>query len=169
MVKKLNQSSGLHPIRPKVRKFEGSRVRRFFSPKVRKLEKKGSGVRTKRFCSPKVQNSEIMKYAIFLVINTRVRGCRGTLSVILGAHLIGSGSRPDVSMDCGSGLVDRPSAFVRRAIRWVTVDGSRSVSIVDLASLCMIKVRMLIHTYATLLKRRRMHRKTFSFDLISPC
>ena len=55
----------LHPISPKVRKFEGSRVRRFFSPKVRKLEKKGSGVRTKRFCSPKVQNSEIMKYAIF--------------------------------------------------------------------------------------------------------
>ena len=61
----------LHPISPKVRKFEGSRVRRFFSLKVRKLEKKGSGVRTKRFCSPKVQNSEIMKYAIFLVINTR--------------------------------------------------------------------------------------------------
>ena len=61
----------LHPISPKVRKFEGSRVRRFFSPKVRKLEKKGSGVRTKRFCSPKVQNSEIMKYAIFVVINTR--------------------------------------------------------------------------------------------------
>ena len=57
--------AGLHPISPKVRKFEGSRVRRFFSPKVRKLEKKGSGVRTKRFCSPKVQNSETMKYAIF--------------------------------------------------------------------------------------------------------
>ena len=35
----------LHPISPKVRKFEGSRVRRFFSPKVRKLEKK-------RFWSP---------------------------------------------------------------------------------------------------------------------
>ena len=32
--------TGLHPISPKVRKFEGSRVRRFFSPKVRKLEKK---------------------------------------------------------------------------------------------------------------------------------
>ena len=31
----------LHPISPKVRKFEGSGVRRFFSPKVRKLEKKG--------------------------------------------------------------------------------------------------------------------------------
>ena len=30
----------LHPISPKVRKFEGSWVRRFFSPKVRKLEKK---------------------------------------------------------------------------------------------------------------------------------
>ena len=35
----------LHPISPKVRKFEGSRVRRFFCPKVRKLEKK-------RFWSP---------------------------------------------------------------------------------------------------------------------
>ena len=46
---------------PKVRKLEGSRVRRFFSPKVRKLEKKGSRVRTKRFCSPNVQNSEIKK------------------------------------------------------------------------------------------------------------
>ena len=66
-----------------------------------------------------------------------VRVCRGTLSVILGAHLIGSGSRPDVSMDCGSGLVDRPSASVCSAIRWVTVDGSRSASIVELASLCM--------------------------------
>ena len=55
----------LHPIRPKVRKLEGSWVRRYFSPKVRKLEKKGSRVRTKRFCSPKVHNSEIMKYAIF--------------------------------------------------------------------------------------------------------
>ena len=33
-------SNRLHPISPKVRKFEGSRVRRFFSPKVRKLEKK---------------------------------------------------------------------------------------------------------------------------------
>ena len=31
---------GLHPVSPKVRKLEGSRVRRFFSPKVRKLEKK---------------------------------------------------------------------------------------------------------------------------------
>ena len=57
----LKQAKGslrwLHPISPKVRKFEGSRVRsrRFFSPKVRKLEKKGSGVRTKRFCSPKVR------------------------------------------------------------------------------------------------------------------
>ena len=61
---------GLQPISPKVRKFEGSCVRRFFSPKVRKLEKKGSRVRTKRFCSPKVQNSEIMKYAICLLINT---------------------------------------------------------------------------------------------------
>ena len=30
----------LHPISPKVRKVEGSWVRRFFSPKVRKLEKK---------------------------------------------------------------------------------------------------------------------------------
>ena len=58
-------SRRLHPISPKVRKFEGSRVRRFFSPKVRKLEKKGSRVRTKRFCSPKVHNSEIMKYANF--------------------------------------------------------------------------------------------------------
>ena len=61
----------LHTISPKVRKFEGSWVRRFFSPKVHKLEKKGSRVRTKRFCSPKVQNSEIIKYAIFLAINTR--------------------------------------------------------------------------------------------------
>ena len=58
-------SSWLYPISPKVRKFEGSRVRSFFSPKVRKLEKKGSRVRTKRFCSPKDQNYEIMKYAIF--------------------------------------------------------------------------------------------------------
>ena len=60
----------LHLISPKVRKFEGSWVRRFFSPKV-KMVKKGSRVRTKRFCSPKVQNSEIMKYTIYLVINTR--------------------------------------------------------------------------------------------------
>ena len=35
---------GLQPISPKVRKFEGSRVRRFFSSKVRKLEQKGSRV-----------------------------------------------------------------------------------------------------------------------------
>ena len=61
----------LHPISPKVRKLEGSWVRRFFSPKVRKLEKKGSRVRTKRFCSLKVHDSEIMKYAICLVRNTR--------------------------------------------------------------------------------------------------
>ena len=52
---------GLHLISPKVRKFEGSCVRRFFSPKVRKLEIKGSAVRTKRFWSPKVQYSEILK------------------------------------------------------------------------------------------------------------
>ena len=42
-------------------KFKGSCVRRFFNPKVRKLEKKCSRVRTKRFCSSKVQNSEIIK------------------------------------------------------------------------------------------------------------
>ena len=61
----------LHPISPKVRKFEGSWVRRFFSPKVRKLEekkvleseRKGSVVRRSRI--PKSWNMQ------FLVINTR--------------------------------------------------------------------------------------------------
>ena len=37
---------GVHLVSAKVRKFEGSRVRRFFIPK----EIKGSAVRTKRFC-----------------------------------------------------------------------------------------------------------------------
>ena len=54
---------------PKVRKFEGSWVRRFFSPKVRKLEIKGPAVRTNRFWNPKVQYSEILKYVIQLFHN----------------------------------------------------------------------------------------------------
>ena len=45
----------------KVQESEGSLVRRFFSPKVHKLEIKGSAVRTKRFWSLKVQYSEILK------------------------------------------------------------------------------------------------------------
>ena len=55
----------LQPISPKVRKFEGSWVRRFFSPKVRKLEKKvleserkGSVVR--RYRIPKSWNMQFV-------------------------------------------------------------------------------------------------------------
>ena len=61
----------LHLISQKVRKFEGSWVRRFFSPKVRKLEKKvhesernGSVV-----WMPRIPKSWNLHF--FLVINTR--------------------------------------------------------------------------------------------------
>ena len=68
----------LQPISPKVRKFEGSWVRRFFSSKVRKLEKKGSRVRTKRFEGPEFRNHEICNLFTYKIL---VRNLKTTASL----------------------------------------------------------------------------------------
>ena len=62
---------------------------------------------------------------LLLVASSCVRKCRGTLSAYIVVHSICSASRPDASMGYRSVWVDFPSAFVRTAIRWVTVDGNR--------------------------------------------